>query len=173
MRTQTLLIVLFLSLGAWRLLPAQETILPAASVKSAVPAPSPAPPQPIHIVLDGARKAGDCVTEGSIVQHEVQTLPFPPGWTIAIMCTPVRWETLLQQADPGKTHAAFTRLGERITVLNGDIFHDFPLRYRHIMAHELGHIQCGCADEARAEKLAEQLEKGSSPPARAASAAGK
>jgi hypothetical protein len=44
-------------------------------------------------------------------------------------------------------------------VLNGAIFHEFPPRYRHIMAHELAHIQCNCADESYADSLADKLEK--------------
>jgi hypothetical protein len=116
-------------------------------------------PEPIHIVLDGARKPGDCLLEGEAVRKEVQTLPFPPGWKIAIMCTPVRWATLIEQVNPPRTHTAFTSLNQRITVLNGAIFHDFPLRYRHTMAHELAHIQCECTDEGYAEKLADELEK--------------
>jgi hypothetical protein len=118
-------------------------------------------PEPIKIVLDGARRPGECVEEGKLVQKEVQTLVFPPGWTIAIMCTMVRWEQIVEQANPPLTHAGFTRMSQRLTVLNGAIFHDFPPNYRHIMAHELGHIKCGgCTDEGYVEKLAVQLEKG-------------
>jgi hypothetical protein len=131
-----------------------------ATVPAVLSPPTAAKPAPIHIVLDGTRKPGDCKAEGLAVQQELQTLPFPPGWTIAIMCTPVRWDVILREADIRNTHAAaFTRPKERITILNAAIFHDFPLNYRHIMAHELAHIRCGCADEAVAEKLAFELEK--------------
>jgi hypothetical protein len=116
--------------------------------------------EPIHIVLDGARKPGDCVEEGKAVQKELQTLPFPPGWKIAIMCTPVRWQAITSPLDqPAGTPEAFTVASQRLTVLDGAIFHQFPPHYRHVMAHELAHIQCKCSDEIRAEKLAHNLEQ--------------
>jgi hypothetical protein len=134
--------------------------LTAAGASTDAPSRQQVMPAPIHIVLDGTRKPGDCKAEGLAVQRELQTLPFPPGWTIAVMCTPARWDLILREADVRNTHAAFTRPKERITILNAAIFHDFPPNYRHIMAHELAHIQCGCADEAVAEKLASELEEG-------------
>jgi hypothetical protein len=117
------------------------------------------PDSPIHIVLDGAKNPGDCVAEGEKVNTELQTLHFPPGWRVAIMCTPVRWQAILQQADVRNTDAAFTRISERITILNGDIFRVYTTNYRHIMAHELAHIMCTCADEGKAEKIAHKLER--------------
>jgi hypothetical protein len=115
--------------------------------------------EPIHIILDGAHKPGECMVEGRAVDREVRELQYPAGWTVAIMCTPVRWEEILQQVNPPRTDAAFTRISQRITVVNGAIFHEFPSHARHILAHELAHIQCNCADEYRVEKLAFTLEK--------------
>jgi hypothetical protein len=153
-------LLLVLSLLPTSVLAESTEAVPAGSTIAA----KAAKPQPIKIVLDGARKSGDCMVEGRAVQQAVQTLRFPAGWTIAIMCTPVRWEQLIQQVNPPRTHAGFTRISERITVLNGAIFHEFPPKYRHILAHELGHIQCGgCNDEGYVEKLAFQLEKGTGP----------
>lgn len=103
------------------------------------------------------------MAEGMKLRDELRTLAYPPGWTLAIMCTPVRWEALLRSADIRNTSAAFTRISERITVFNGAIFREFPPRYRHIMAHELAHIQCDCRDEVAADKLAGKLEKISVP----------
>jgi len=114
---------------------------------------------PIRIVLDGARKIGDCVAERKLLQGELANLPFPPGWTLAIMCTPVRWATIFQQVSPPYTRDAFTRISERITVFNGAVFREFPSRHRHIMAHELAHVRCGCADENQVEGLAYMLER--------------
>ncbi len=149
-------LALLLLLLAVPCVPEDGGTVASVSVAGGVPKPD-----PIRIVLDGAHRPGECLEEGKLVQKEVQTLVFPPGWTIAIMCTQVRWEQILQQANPPLTHAAFTRMSQRLTVLNGAIFHEFPPNYHHIMAHELGHIRCGgCADEGYVEKLAVRLEKG-------------
>jgi hypothetical protein len=136
---------------------------PPAGTAIKVPQVETAKPEPIHIALDGARKPGDCMQEGKAVQQELQTLHFPPGWKIAIVCSPVRWQILTQPMDTPHTPIAFTRPNQRLTALNGAIFHEFPPHYRHILAHELGHIQCNCADEALVEQLASKLEKNKGP----------
>jgi len=123
------------------------------------PGPRVSPYAPIRIVLDGERRPGECVPEGKRLQAELETLHYPAGWTLAIMCTAVRWDSILREADVRNTHVAFTRISERITVFNSNIFHDFPQNYRHIVAHELGHINCNCADEGKAEELAHEMEK--------------
>src|ERR1043165_7687006 len=87
-----------------------------ASVAQQSAAPRVSPFAPIRILLDGARKPGDCASEGKLLQAELADLRFPPGWTLAIMCTAVRWETVLQQVNPPYTHDAFTRRSARITV---------------------------------------------------------
>ena len=136
----------------------------AADKSTTTPEPRVSPEAPIRIVLDGTRHPGDCVKEGKQLQAELQTLRYPPGWTLAIMCTPVRWDSILREADVRNTDAAFTRISERITIFNGDIFREFPPNYRHIMAHELAHITCNCADEGRTEKIAHELERTSPSP---------
>lgn len=112
----------------------------------------------VQIVLDGARKAGDCKQEGSLLFSELHLFRFPPGWRVAIVCTPVRWEQILQQRDLDYRTRAFTNLESRLTVLNGDIFREFPSNYRHIIAHELGHVRCQCKEEDRADQIADRLE---------------
>lgn len=119
----------------------------------------PQEPEDVSIVLDGARKAADCATERDLAQKELQTLQFPARWTVVIACTPSRWEALLHQLHPPYTRFAFTGLADRVTVLNGAMFHEFPPNYRHVIAHELAHVKCSCSDEQRAEELAFELEK--------------
>lgn len=113
---------------------------------------------PIHIILDGA-KPGECQFELSSLQKELRDLHFPAGWTIAVMCNPVRWKMAVQHSDATGSSAAYTGLRKRMTVVNGAIFREFPARYRQILAHELAHIVCNCSDEDRADKLARALEK--------------
>jgi hypothetical protein len=161
LRSRILLCACLLVLPAFAELSAVADVLITTGAPS-LSAKAPKLREPIHIVLDGAQKPSDCMTEGRIVQNEMQTLPFPPGWTVAIMCTPVRWQTILQQADSPPTQTAFTSFSQRLTILNGAIFRGFPATYRHTLAHELAHVQCQCKDEARAERLAKELEKKSS-----------
>lgn len=120
---------------------------------------SPERPKEQPIVLDGAHRPADCAVERDLVQHELQTLQFPPQWTLVIACTPLRWEALLHQLHPPYTRSAFTGLADRVTVLNGAMFHEFPPNYRHVIAHELAHAKCNCSDEQKAEELALELEK--------------
>lgn len=121
--------------------------------------PSVSPYAPTRIVLDGSKGGKDCATEARQLQEELKSLPYPPGWTLAIMCRQVRWEQILQQADVHTTHAAFTRIAERLTIFNADIFHQSPAFYRQVIAHELGHIKCNCASETNAEKIGQQLQR--------------
>jgi hypothetical protein len=114
---------------------------------------------PIRILLDGAKTAADCQFPADTLRHELETFHFPPGWTLGIVCNPVRWEELLLKIDPPRTHTAFTKLSIRTTVFNGTIFQDFPASYRLTIAHELAHIHCQCADEARANSIAADLMK--------------
>lgn len=116
-------------------------------------------PREAAIVLDGAHKPADCAVERDLVQKELQTLQFPPGWTLVIACTQLRWDALFHQLHPPYTRFAFTGLADRVTVLNGAMFHEFPPNYRHVIAHELAHVKCNCSDEQKAEELAFRLEK--------------
>ncbi len=104
------------------------------------------------------------MVEGTAAQKQIVSLGYPAGWTVAIMCTETRWTALLASIDERRPRLrAFTRLKERITVIDGAIFRESPPNYRHIMAHELGHIRCECADENRVEHLAFELERGPAP----------
>jgi len=112
----------------------------------------------VSIFLDGARHAGDCKLEESLLLTELHQLHFPAGWRIAIVCTSLRWQQILQQRDLHYNTRGFTNLKSQLTVLDGVIFREFPSNYRHIIAHELAHIQCQCRDETMAERIARDLE---------------
>lgn len=114
----------------------------------------------VRIVLDGAHGAKDCKEEGALLFGELHLLRYPAGWRVAIICNSVRWEQIIQQRDLDHRTRAFTNLESQLTVLNGDIFHEFPSNYRRIIAHELGHVRCRCRDEKVAEKVASELERG-------------
>jgi hypothetical protein len=111
----------------------------------------------LNIKAFGVSRVEDCRYEISALAAEVPRLRFPSGWTIAIACTPVAWNDSLRKADHPLTTTAFTSIAARITVFNGAIFHDLQTAYQHSIAHELGHIQCGCREESRAESAAYKL----------------
>jgi hypothetical protein len=112
----------------------------------------------VQIVLDGADNRGDCKQDGTLLFAELHLFHFPPGWRVAIVCNPLRWNQIVQQRDLDYRTRAFTNLDSRLTVLNVAIFHEFPSNYRHIIAHELSHVQCRCGDEKVAERIAGELE---------------
>ena len=113
--------------------------------------------QAVHIVLAGAKNTADCAGPLTTLQHELEDLQYPPGWTIYVACNPIVWTELRTRADNPPTDTAFTDLKLRYTVLNGAIFQGLPNEYRQTLAHELGHILCSCKDEADAGSRAEAL----------------
>ena len=92
---------------------------------------------------------------------EIARVPFPPGWTVLIACNDQQWVMLQRKADAFATRRAFTNLRGRITVVRGEIFlSNLGLRSAHrVLLHEIGHIQCRCPDEAKAEAWAASYER--------------
>ena len=91
---------------------------------------------------------------------EIAAVPFPSGWTLVVACHETEWQMLQTKADAQASKHAFTNLAGRITVLNGAIFlQGVVSRPAHrILLHEIGHIQCNCGDENKAERWALSLE---------------
>jgi len=92
-----------------------------------------------------------------LLQAELKDLRFPDHWTIEITCTPIAWQQAQQRAGGVPTTTAFSQLNNRVTVLNGAIFRALRSSYRRVIAHELGHVTCGCSDEYDAEKMGVRL----------------
>ncbi len=108
----------------------------------------------VRVLVYGARKIADCAAPLKALDAELPTLPFPDDWTIGIVCSAVAWEQIVHIADPPPTDTAFSNLVKRSTVVNADIFRRPRSEYHHTLAHELGHAQCRCADEWKAERFA-------------------
>jgi len=87
---------------------------------------------------------------------EVGRAPFPQGWAVLVACNEVQWVMLQRKADAQATRYAFTNVKGRITVVRGAIFlRGVAERNAHrVLLHEIGHIRCDCADEAKAEAWA-------------------
>lgn len=132
--------------------------LPCPAQNASNDASTPVSGHLVQIVLDGADNKGDCKQDGALLFAELQLFHFPPGWRVAIVCNPLRWNQIIQQRDLDYRTRAFTNLQSQLTVLNVAIFHEFPSNYRHIIAHELSHVQCRCRDEKVAERIAGELE---------------
>ncbi len=112
-----------------------------------------------RVRLDGGfQNAPQCNLWRAALQEELKTLQYPPGWTITVTCLRSYWDTARRNADSPRTNTAFSKLRGRTTVLNGEIFQQSRPFYRGIIAHELGHIKCDCADEATAERIAWELQ---------------
>ncbi len=115
-------------------------------------------PRGVRVLVYGARKIGDCAAPIRALQAELPTLPFPDGWTIGVVCNAVAWDQILHIADPPPTDTAFSNLIKRSTVVNAAIFRQSRAQYHHTLAHELGHAECNCASEWKAERFALQQE---------------
>ncbi|MFB3917758.1 MAG: hypothetical protein ACE14M_13580 [Terriglobales bacterium] len=111
----------------------------------------------VNIKYYGCADLKHCQVEHDGVMLALQTLHFPNDWTIYIMCSRVHWEDARIKANSPNTRTAFTLLDSRLTVINGAIFGGLPGQYRRILAHELGHIECQCADEEKVQKIAHRL----------------
>ena len=92
---------------------------------------------------------------------EIARVPFPPGWTVVVACNDVRWFLLQRKGDAQDTQHAFTNLKGQITVVRGAIFLPvIAVRPAHrVLLHEIGHIQCLCGDEWKAEAWAAGYER--------------
>lgn len=113
----------------------------------------------LYVKAFGVARVQDCAYEINALSRALKSFPFPRGWTIAIACTPVAWNTSLRLAGNPPTNSGFTSLAARISVFNGMIFHDLEFQYRRTITHELGHIRCHCEDEWKAEEAASQIER--------------
>ena len=111
------------------------------------------------ILVFGVDTVKDCSPQIAALQEELVTLHFPDDWKIGVACSSIGWNSLRKIGDFQKSDSAFTNIRKRSTVVNSEIFNHFRSSYRHVLAHELGHIACDCADEDKAERLAYKLEK--------------
>jgi hypothetical protein len=118
----------------------------------------PAWPQ-VRILVYGVDQLAHCAQPVKELQAELQTLAYPDGWIIGLVCTPVAWDSLLRIADPPPTRTAFTNFIRHSTVVNAAIFRLPRSVYRHTLAHELAHVLCQCKDENQAEHMARSLER--------------
>jgi hypothetical protein len=125
-----------------------------------------------HYVLLGVRQIAECGPQLQRLQAESPELGFRSDWTVVIACTSLAWEGARTKAGRPPTKTAFTSLQAKITVLNGAIFYDLRGEYRHTLAHELGHIECNCSDEGRAEQAGLTLLRRKVPPRLGTSARG-
>jgi hypothetical protein len=108
----------------------------------------------VRLMIYGADSVSQCAAPVKALQTELQTLPYPDGWTIGVVCNAVAWEEIVRIANPPQTSTAFSNLIRRSTVLNAAIFREPRSKYRHTLAHELGHANCNCKDEDKAEEFA-------------------
>lgn len=115
-------------------------------------------PSHVRILVYGVDDVARCAEPIKALQTELQTMRYPDGWTIGIICNPIAWQSLLRIADPPPTSTAFTNFIRHSTIINAAIFHQVRSSYRHTLLHELAHVTCHCADERVVEQLARELE---------------
>lgn len=118
------------------------------------PATNPLP----KLLVYGVDKLSDCNEEIAAVQQGLADLQYPGNWTIGVVCNQSAWNTLIALARV-RTQTGFTNLQKRTTVINAHKFRESRARFRHTLAHELGHVTCQCESEDKAEEVAMRLER--------------
>jgi hypothetical protein len=110
------------------------------------------------ILVAGVKRAADCEFATKPLIADLHVVRYPHDWTIVVACNDIVWQRLQRKADVQRTNTAFTYIQHGITVLNGLMYLEIPLRGtdhrtpRLVLKHELGHIICGCDDEERADR---------------------
>ena len=106
--------------------------------------------------------AGAPVADAQAVLTIVNQLDFPTDWKIYV-AGEKQWSGLMEQVDH-TSQLAVTDRQEHITVIRALALTDPNVTGKyvtatHVLAHELGHIKCGCDDEWKAENYANQHER--------------
>ena len=113
---------------------------------------------PVHAV--NVATTDKFCAELPLAVQTINALPvaYPKDWTIVIACSDGTWNYLQRKADAVDTHHAFTNYAGKMTVVRGSIFlnPEMGRTPAFILLHELGHIDCACNDESRAERFAQQ-----------------
>lgn len=117
------------------------------------------------ILVAGVKRAVHCEFATKPLIADLHVVRYPHDWTIIVACNDIVWQRLQRKADAQLTNTAFTYIHEGITVLNGLMYLQMPYGTAHptprqVLKHELGHIICGCGNEARADRSGEYTEPG-------------
>jgi hypothetical protein len=103
--------------------------------------------------LGGSPK--QCAFATQPLLEELRSMAYPADWSFLVVCTDAEWDTVLRMADIRATDTAFTVLPKRTTVLRAAIFiRTFERGYKNTLLHELGHVQCNCMSEDKANAYA-------------------
>jgi Zn-dependent protease with chaperone function len=90
---------------------------------------------------------------------EVNSFPHPDNWRVVVVCSPATWAELkLISPALERTDYAFTLRTLRVTFINSQAYDWVPeSQMRFVVAHEAGHLVCGCDDEDRADREARKM----------------
>jgi len=83
-----------------------------------------------------------------------------PWWRIIVLNKPDWTDALIKYNLEGRTDSAFTVLGQNVTYVNEEyLFFASDSQAEFTLAHEAGHMICGCMSEDIANKIGKILEK--------------
>ena len=133
---------------------AGQCIAQSTSPKVAVQS-EPAVRAPIRTIATLGGSPKQCTFAVLPLLQELRSMPYPSDWNFVLICTDAQWDWALQLADIRGTDTAFTVLSKRTTVLRAAIFiRSFERGYKNTLWHELGHIECNCMSEDKANEYA-------------------
>lgn len=98
------------------------------------------------------------VEQGNRVRAIAATLPFPADWRFVVV-NDVQFQDIIQ--GNGLTlnaHSAISSLKAHVTFIRVTyLLQNSDATVRPILAHELGHVRCGCRDEAVANQWRDKI----------------
>jgi hypothetical protein len=96
-------------------------------------------------------------TKARIILDQVDIGMFPQGWVVVPVPEAIFLNCQPSQMKRCETVTAYTDLVGKVTFVRERYILTAPsARLRHTLLHEVGHIQCQCADESKAELWANQ-----------------
>jgi hypothetical protein len=123
-------------------------------------APAQDAPRPQYEFMTyGVKCVADCAASLQALEAEVQTVRFPSGWRFIGVCNQLSWDFARKVAGSPPTTTAFTDRRHHLTMLNAVMFRLAQNEYRHIIVHELGHVNCNCNDEGKVEAFAAKYDR--------------
>ena len=97
------------------------------------------------------------VKDAAAIVTDLKGLDYPADWTIYV-AGEKQWSGLMDKVDH-TSQLAVTDRAKRVTVIRALALTDPNVTGKyvtahHVLAHELGHVQCNCNDEWKAETYA-------------------
>lgn len=118
---------------------------------------SAAPAQAQRVICSKTMRAKTCDILAVPIEQELKRLDAPADWTWVIL-DEADWRQAKRMFRTERASIAFTVLKLRLSFLNEEYLQRArPRLPTDVLAHEIGHVFCACANERKADRAAETL----------------